>query len=326
MRMTTVPSIPSTGDAWFITGATAGGKTAVGIELARRLGGEILSLDSMAVYRGLDVGTAKPTPEQRAAVLHHLVDLVEPGEEYSVARYLADAAHAAADVAARGRVPIFVGGTPLYLKALLRGIFAGPPADWDFRHQCKALAECEGPAALHAWLAEVDPASARRLHAGDQRRVVRALEVWTKTGRPISDWQRQFDQGRPAAACRVFVIDWPREALVERIDRRVEAMFAAGLVSEVRGLLAGGRKFSRTAGQALGYREVMAHLNGEIDLSRTIDLVKTRTRQFAKRQLTWFRSLSECRWFPMICSSSGEPLEPAAAAERISQCERHVCG
>ncbi len=220
---------------------------------------------------------------------------------------------------ARSRVPIFVGGTPLYLKALLRGIFKGPPADWEFRHECLALADREGPAALHARLAEVDPASAERLHARDQRRVVRALEVWTKTGRPMSAWQQQFDQGRPAEVCRVFVIDWPREALVQRIDRRVEAMFAAGLVDEVRSLLATGRKFSRTAGQALGYREVMAHLSGEFDLSSTINLVKTRTRQFAKRQLTWFRSLSECRWIPMMASQCSEPPEPAAVAERISQ-------
>lgn len=299
-------------DAWFITGPTAGGKTAVGIELACALGGEILSLDSMAVYRGLDIGTAKPTPAERARVPHHLLDLVEPDEEFSVAQYVEQASRVAADVTARGRVPIFVGGTPLYLKALLRGIFAGPPADWEFRRECQALAEREGPAALHARLAEVDPAAARRLPVQDQRRVIRALEVWTKTGRPLTAWQQQFDQARPAAACRVFVLDWPRDQLHRRINARVDAMFAAGLVDEVRRLLAAEASWARTASQALGYREVAAHVRGETDLATTIELVKTRTRQFAKRQLTWFRSLSECRWIPLT-----EPLDPAATADKI---------
>ena len=303
---------PFADTCWFLSGPTAGGKTAVGIELARRIDAEIVSLDSMAVYRGMDIGTAKPTAAERAAVPHHLLDLVETHEEYSVARYLADAEQAAQAIHARNKKVLFVGGTPLYLKALLRGIFEGPAADWDFRHDLQRLAREEGLEALHRRLAAVDPAAANKLHVQDERRLIRALEVFEKTGKPISKWQAQFDQGRTAEVCRVFVLDWPREELYERINRRVDAMFAAGLVEEVQSLLAIGKPFSRTASQAVGYREVLEHLSGARDLAATIDLVKMRTRQFAKRQLTWFRSLSECRFVP-VC----EPLETHSVAAQI---------
>ena len=286
-------------DCPFITGPTASGKTTLALEVARRANAEILSLDSMAVYRGLDIGTAKPSLEQRRQVPHHLIDLVEPDEEFSLVQYLAEATRACEAIRSRGHVPLFVGGTPLYLKALLRGIFEGPPADWEFRRRVLAEAEQRGNDWLHERLAQVDPQAARRLHRHDTRRLVRALEVFEKTGRPISDWQRQFDRARPASECRVFVLDWPRDELYRRIDARVEAMFAAGLIDEVRHLVAAGKNLGRTARQALGYREVFDHLAGQRTLADTIELVKTRTRQFAKRQLTWFRSLSECRWIGM---------------------------
>lgn len=303
---------PPLADCWFLTGPTASGKTAIGLELAEILGAEILSLDSMAVYRGLDIGTAKPTAAERRRVPHHMIDLVEPDDEFSLAQYVAQAEGAAADVRARGREVLFVGGTPLYLKALLRGIFEGPPADWQFRREWQSRAEQQGADWLHQRVAEVDAAAAERLHARDTRRLIRALEVFEKTGRPISEWQQQFERARPAEHCRVFVLDWPREQLAARIDRRVEAMFAAGLVDEVRRLLAAGVVFGRTARQALGYREVLAHLRAEADLNETNALVKTRTRQFAKRQLTWFRSLSECRWLSMA-----EGTEARKVAEQI---------
>jgi tRNA dimethylallyltransferase len=173
-------------DCWFLVGPTASGKTALGLELARRLDAEIVSLDSMALYRGMDIGTAKPTPDERRAVTHHLIDVIEPDEEYSVAQYVEAARRVVGEIAARGRAPLFVGGTPLYLKALLRGIFAGPPADWDLRHQLLALAEREGQERLHARLAEVDPLSAKRLHPRDVRRVIRALEVFENANSSIS--------------------------------------------------------------------------------------------------------------------------------------------
>jgi tRNA dimethylallyltransferase len=304
-------------DAWFLTGPTAAGKTGVGIRLAERIDAEIISLDSMALYRGMDIGTAKPTAAERGMAPHHLVDLVEPHEEYSLARYVEAAAAAVDQIKARGREVLFVGGTPLYLKGLLRGIFEGPSADWEFRARLEEEAGRQAPDFLHRRLAEVDPAAAERLHCNDKRRLIRALEVYEKTGRPISQLQRQFDHGRTAEACRVFVLDWPTAQLNARIDRRVDEMFAAGLVDEVRTLLAGSRPMSRTAAQALGYREVIEHLQEKQDLETTIRLVKTHTRRFAKRQRTWFRSLSECRFVPVA-----DPIDPDAIARRIGEAGR----
>lgn len=307
-------SFPPALDCWFLTGPTAVGKTEVGIELARRIGGQIVSLDSMALYRGMDVGTAKPTAEQRRQVPHHLIDVLEPHEEFSLAEYVGAAHRAIEQVKAAGREVLFVGGTPLYLKGLLRGVFAGPPADWSFRSRLEREAHSGEPGLLHRRLCQIDPVAAGRLHPNDTRRLIRAMEVHHATGRPISEFQGQFDLQRPAAACRVFVLDRPREELYGRIDRRVDAMFAAGLVDEVRGLLAHERPPGRTAGQAVGYREVIEHLLGERDLPETIGLVKTHTRQFAKRQGTWFRSLSECTFLPV----AGE-IEPAEVARQIEE-------
>lgn len=297
---------------WFLTGPTASGKTTAALALAERLGGEILSLDSMAVYRGMDIGTAKPNAAERALARHHLLDLRDPHEEFSVAEYLQEAQRAVSEIQERGKIPLFVGGTPLYLKTLLRGLFEGPPADWGLRHKLAEQARLAGPSSLHAELAKVDPAAAAKLHPGDARRIIRALEVHRLTGRPISELQQEFSHARAAEECRVFVLDWPRAELYARIEARVQAMYDAGLVEEVRGLLAQPLGLGRTARQALGYRETLEHLEGARGLSETIALVATRTRQFARRQLTWFRSLSECRWLPMSPFESAEEV-----AERI---------
>ena len=301
-------------DCWFLTGPTAAGKTGVGVELAERTGAEIISLDSMALYRGMDIGTAKPTAAERRTVPHHLVDVVEPYQEYSLARYIEAAHRSIHQIKARGREVLFVGGTPLYLKGLLRGIFPGPPADWDFRRQLEEEARKHAPDFLHGRLAEVDPLAAERLHPNDTRRLIRALEVYEKTGRPISQLQQQFDAGHPAEACRAFVLDWPATELNARINRRVDEMFAAGLVEEVRGLLDRPHPLSKTAAQAVGYREVIEHLQGQRGLAETIELLKTHTRRFAKRQRTWFRSLSECRFLPV-----NDPIDPAEVARRIHE-------
>ncbi len=283
----------------FLTGPTGSGKTAAGVELAQKTGAEIISMDSMALYRGMDIGTAKPTAVERAAVPHHLIDVIEPHEEYSVAQYVAAAHEKVAEIRARGREVLFVGGTPLYLKALLRGLFKGPPADAAFRQQLHEEAARHAPGRLHNRLAQVDPAAAERLHPNDTRRIIRALEVYEKTGELMSDWQQQFNKLPEETGNRVYVLDWPRHELNERIDRRVDAMFAAGLVEEVRALMTRDPPLSKTARQAVGYREVIEHFEGVRGLDETMALVKQHTRQLAKRQSTWFRGLPESRYVSM---------------------------
>lgn len=295
---------PDFHDCWFLTGPTASGKTVVGLALARRIVAEIVSMDSMALYRGMDIGTAKPTPDERREVPHHLVDVLDPHEEFSLAQYVDAADQAVRAIRRRGRAVLFVGGTPLYLKALLRGIFDGPAADWPLRRRLLDEAARKGPDMLHQRLAQVDPEAAERLHPNDLRRIIRALEVHEKTGQPISRLQEQFDRARPADQCRVFVLTWPRETLYERINGRVCQMFDAGLVDEVRRLLANPRGLSRTASQALGYSEVIEFLQRGGHIAKTIELVQTHTRQFAKRQGTWFRGLSECRFV-----AADEPID-----------------
>ena len=323
-------SYPPRLDAWYLTGPTASGKTAVGLELAARIDAEVLSLDSMAVYRGMDIGTAKPStaPDRRDQLgssppasrrvnpggLHstHLIDLVEPADVFNLADYVAAAHRAIDEIQTRGQTALFVGGTPLYLKALLRGLFVGPEPDWKLRRELKGIGDRLGGQTLHERLRAIDPVAAARLHPHDTRRLIRAIEVFEHTGRPISDHQKQFDVARPAADCQVIVLDWPRKELYARIDRRVDAMFDAGWVDEVRRLISTPCGLGRTARQAVGYREIIDHLAGKADLPSTIQLVRTRTRQFAKRQLTWFRSLSECRWLPMLKDEM-----PAETAGRI---------
>ena len=282
-------------DCWFLTGPTAAGKTKVSVELANIIGAEIVSMDSMAVYRDMNIGTAKPSLQHRSIVPHHLIDIVDPAHDYSLSTYYHSALQQIEDIRKRGKQVLFVGGTPLYLKALLRGIFDGPPADWDFRRQVTEEVKVVGVEALHQRLKMIDPLAAARLHPRDVRRIIRALEVRRATGKPISHLQLQFEQGRDAIECKVFVIHWSREDLLELIDRRVDQMFEEGLVDEVRGLQEKYTRLSRTAFQAVGYREVFKHLNQNLALDTTTEQVKTRTRRFAKRQKTWFQGLSECR-------------------------------
>jgi tRNA dimethylallyltransferase len=280
--------------ALILTGPTASGKTELALEVAERLNAEIVAMDSMTLYRGMDVGTAKPSAAERRRVPHHLLDVLDPWESASVAWWLGRAAACCRDIEARGKRVLFVGGTPLYLKALLLGLFDGPPADAELRRRLTEEAQRDGREALHARLARVDPSAAARLHANDLRRVVRALEVWELTGRPISDWQTQWS-GEPGASNRCLWLDVPRAELYARINARVERMVAAGLVEEVRALRQLPRPLSREAAQALGYKEMFDHLDGKAGLADTIVRIQTRSRNFAKRQLTWFRHLPGCR-------------------------------
>ena len=299
--------------AIYLTGPTASGKSAVGVHLARILGAEILSMDSMSLYRGMDIGTAKPTMAERGGVPHHLIDVLEPWESASVARYRDWALEIVEAIEARGNRPLFVGGTALYLKALLRGLFEGPSAVAEIRERLETVVEVLGAPALHVMLDVHDPAAAARIHPNDGRRIVRALEVIETTGRPLSELQRQHDQPAPASV-PVFAMELPRPLLYERINRRVIEMFDAGLVEEVRRLQAGPRPIGEVAAKGVGYREVLAHLAGELDLKSTIELVQTRTRQFAKRQGTWFRGLAEVRPLPV---PADEP--PEETARRLAE-------
>ena len=267
-------------DCWFLSGPTAAGKSDLAVELARELGAEVLSVDSMAVYRGLDVGTAKPTPDQRRAVPHHLLDLVAPAEPFSVAAWLAAAAATVADVRGRGRRVLFVGGTPLYLRALRDGLAALPPADPGARAALVAEAARVGPAALHDRLAQIDPAAAARIHPRDLKRIIRGLEVAQATGRPLS--AAFAPSAHPVFESQLLVVDLPRRLLRERIDRRVERMFAGGI--------------GPTARQAAGYAEAIDLLAGRIDRAEAIRRTQARTRQLAKRQLTWLRSFPRAIW------------------------------
>ncbi len=282
-------------NCWFLTGATAVGKSQVGLILAEKLGAEILSLDSMAIYRGMDIGTAKPTADQQARVPHHLIDVAEPDEDYSIDRYLVAAHAKVAEVRGRGLQVLFIGGTPLYLKALLRGLSSGPPANWELRAEIEAEVAEVGNQVLHERLEQLDPLAASQIHPHDTRRLIRAVEVFRATGEPISHHQLQFEEGRPAEDCCVFALRRSREEQHERINARVDSMIERGLVEEVRQLTSDGKKLGRTAGQAVGYREVIDYLAGG-DSEVMLANMKTRTRRFAKRQGTWFRSLCECRF------------------------------
>jgi tRNA dimethylallyltransferase len=283
-------------DALILTGPTGSGKTWLGIEWARQVDAEIISMDSMALYRGMDIGTAKPTAADRAAVPHHLIDVLDPWEGASVAWWLEQAAARCRDIRGRGKKVLFVGGTPLYVKALLRGLFNGPAGDAAIRERLTREAEIHGNAALHERLAQADPASAARIHPHDLRRIVRALEVLELTGKPISTWQQQWHSPlttQHSPLTKAFWLDLPRDELYARINRRVEEMFAAGLVDEVRALRSLPQGLSREARQALGYKEIFAYLDGQATLAETILQVQTRSRNFAKRQISWFRHLPE---------------------------------
>lgn len=299
-------------DCWFLSGPTASGKTSIGIELARQLGAEIVALDSMTVYRHMNIGTAKPTAEDRSLVPHHLIDVVNPNEPYNIYCYLEAAHQIVKQIHRRGNEVLFVGGTPLYLKALLRGLFQGPEADWKFREKIVRETATIGKDSLYQRVLQVDPLSASRLHPNDTRRLIRALEVYKLTGQPISHLQLQFEESRPAEQCRVFVLERPKSELTFRMDHRVDWMFRTGLLEETKALTESETPPGQTARQAVGYREALAHLAGELSRVEAINRVKIRTRRFGKRQKSWFRALRECRPVQLDRRET-----PRAVAQRI---------
>ena len=286
----------------FIAGPTAVGKSEIALLLAERLGGEIISADSMQVYRGLDLGTAKPSPADRARVPHHLIDICNLTEAFDAAQFVRLAQKAVAEIQARGRVPVFCGGTGLYFKAFLSGLGEAPSANPELRAKLEALPF----EALLRELRERDPVAYEKIDKQNPRRVIRAVEVIRLTGKKFSqqraEWKSEIRSPQSTVhspRSELFCLIRAAEDLRRRIDMRVDAMFARGLVEETRELLRHGLAENQTAMQAIGYRQVVEHLRGERSLAETIELVKIRTRQFAKRQLTWFRRQLEPEWIEL---------------------------
>jgi tRNA dimethylallyltransferase len=284
--------------ALCLAGPTASGKTAAALAIARALPAEIISVDSALVYRGMDIGTAKPTPAERAAVPHHLIDVLDPAEAYSAARFLADAERLIREINSRGRLPLLVGGTMLYFKALQGGLDAMPSADAALRAAIDAEAARDGWPALHARLAGVDPAAAARIHPNDSQRIQRALEVHAVGGKPISELQTATRPPleREFHVCALLPAD--RVRLHADLERRFAQMMAAGLLDEVRGLRArGDLTEAHPAIRAVGYRQLWAHLDGSYALDVAMQRAVAATRQLAKRQMTWLRSMANIRPF-----------------------------
>ncbi|MDE6601843.1 MAG: tRNA (adenosine(37)-N6)-dimethylallyltransferase MiaA [Lachnospiraceae bacterium] len=281
----------------ILTGPTAVGKTALSIALAKAIGGEIISADSMQVYRRMDIGSAKIMPEEMEGVPHHLIDVLEPDQEFNVVVFQKLAKQAAAEIYSRGHIPILVGGTGFYIQALVYDIdFTENDEDNALRQSLEEQAEREGAEALYERLRAVDPESCESIHANNIKRVIRAIEFYEKTGKKISDHNREQRQNDSPYNFAYFVLTDSRDRIYRRIDERVELMMAQGLEREVRALRETGCRRDMVSMQGLGYKELLAYLEGEISLEEAVYLIKRDTRHFAKRQLTWFRREKEVIW------------------------------
>jgi tRNA dimethylallyltransferase len=295
-----------------IVGPTATGKSALGIALAQRFDGEVVACDSTAVYRGFDIGTDKVPVEQQGGIPHHMVDVAGPTEEYSAARYAREAASAIRDITRRGRLPILVGGTGLYYRALTRGFFPGPSRDVALRARLERVAERRGPEWLHRWLARVDPGSAERIQPRDRKRLVRALEVYRLTGRPLTAHFAETESPIPEYRVVAFALRIPPDATAERVARRVDAQFEAGLLDEMRGLLQAGVPRTAHPFTGLVYRQALEHLDGIRGERETRELIVRENRKYSRRQLIWFRKEPNLQWI----QAAGERPETAADVAR----------
>jgi tRNA dimethylallyltransferase len=279
-----------------IVGPTATGKSALGIALAQRFAGEVVSCDSTAVYRGFDIGTDKVPLAERQGIPHHIIDVADPTEEYSAARYAREAAAAVPDITARGKLPILVGGTGLYYRALTRGLFAGPSRDEALRARLERIVTLRGPERLHRWLHRVDPDSASRIQLRDRKRLIRALEVYLLTGRPLTAHFASTAAPLPEYGIAAFALRIPAEMTAERVARRVDAQFEQGLLDEIRGLLAKGVPATARPFTGLVYRQALEHLQGVRDESATRELIVRENRRYSRRQLIWFRKEPNLQW------------------------------
>jgi tRNA dimethylallyltransferase len=293
--------------AIFIMGPTAAGKTDLALALAEKYPLEIISVDSALVYKGMDIGTAKPSPQELAEFPHHLVDILDPTENYSAGKFRDDALELMADITARGKVPLLVGGTMLYFKALQHGMSSLPAADATVRAKLDAEAEAHGLAALHARLAQIDPVSAERIHVNDPQRLQRALEVYELTGKSLTELTAKTSEDLPYAVTKVIVAPFERSVLHQRIAERYHKMVEGGFVDEVKKLYQRGDCHPQLPSiRAVGYRQAWSYLDGEYDKETFIYKAIVATRQMAKRQLTWLRAQQDGVWFD---SSEGLPLE-----------------
>jgi tRNA dimethylallyltransferase len=302
-----------------ILGPTATGKSSLGIALAERFDGEVVSCDSTAVYRGFDIGTDKVPEPERRGIPHHMIDVADPREEYSAARYAREAAVVIRGITARGKLPILVGGTGFYYRALTRGFFPGPSRDAALRARLERVARRRGTERLHAWLDRVDPPSAQRIHARDLKRMIRALEVYFLTGRPLTAHFVDTSSPLPEYCVAAFALRIPADQTAERVARRVDAQFDQGLLDELRGLLASGLPETSQPFTGLVYRQALEHLKGVRDERATRELIVRENRRYARRQLIWFKKEPNVRWIHAAgdCAETLEEVVRALAAMEI---------
>ena len=296
-----------------IAGPTASGKTTLAVELAKELNGEVVSCDSMQVYRRMDIGTAKPTKEEMQGIVHHMIDVAEPDEDFSVSRYCDMASPIVDDILARGKTAVIAGGTGLYMDSLIRGNAFAPFPATGVRERLEAQADAEGMESMLEWLRSVDPASAARLHLSDRKRIIRALEVFLETGETITEHNRKTQSIPPKYNPLWLGLDFAdRAELYHRIDLRVDIMLEIGLISEIKSLLSSGIPPKCTAMQAIGYKEFVNALNGEETVEKAAEEVKKSSRHYAKRQLTWFRRNPRLHWLTRQTGQKNEEILTAA--------------
>ena len=306
-----------------VVGPTATGKSALGIALAKQFDGEVVACDSTAVYRGFDIGTDKVPVEEQQGIPHHMVDVAEPTEEYSAARYAREAAAVIRDITARGKLPILVGGTGLYYRALTRGFFPGPSRNPDLRARLERIAGKKGPERLHRLLARVDPASAERIQPRDLKRLVRALEVYVLTGRPLTDHFGETQAPLPEYDVVTFALQIPQDATAERVARRVDAQFERGILDEIRALLASGVPATAHPFTGLVYRQALEHLRGVRGEAETRELIVRENRKYSRRQLIWFRKEPNLQWIH-AAGERDETLHEVARALAALESRRDV--
>jgi tRNA dimethylallyltransferase len=292
----------------LVLGVTASGKGRLAYDLAESIGAEIISIDSMKVYRRMDIGTAKPPKEARQRVKYHLIDIVEPSDSFSVGAFTEAVSDAIEQIKSRGRKIVAVGGTALYIKSLLYGLFEGAGTDEQIRAELQARAEAEGLADLHRELTKIDPAAAERINPNDARRIIRALEVYRLTGKPISSFQKQWQQGQVKHDSTIIGLRREKADASSRINARVKKMISAGLIEEVKSLLAEEKPLSKQARSAIGYAEIIEHLKGQMSLEDTVEAIKINTRRLAKGQRTWFKTFRDVHWLDITEDETPEQI------------------